>query len=155
MEKRIVTLSSILAWWIPYTEEPGKLQSVCLVAQSCPLYDSPPCSSVNGILQARILEWVAKPSSVYSRWGYKESNITKQLTLSLSQHLLSHIAKRAYLNLDNEKRKRSKIAISEMKWMASNRSVWKHCRKWICTWFSWVDTPFNEVDRGRKNQWER
>ena len=39
-----------------------------LVVQSCPtLYDtmdcSPPGSSVRGILQARILEWVAMPSS--------------------------------------------------------------------------------------------
>ena len=40
---------------------------VVLVAQSCPtLYDptdcSPPGSSVHGILQARILEWIAIPS---------------------------------------------------------------------------------------------
>ena len=42
--------------------------AVCLVAQSClTLYDpldcSPPGSSVHGILQARILEWVAMLSS--------------------------------------------------------------------------------------------
>ena len=42
--------------------------NVCLVAQLCPtLWDpmdcSPPGSSVHGILQARILEWVAKSSS--------------------------------------------------------------------------------------------
>ena len=41
---------------------------VCSVTQSCPtLWDpmdrSPPGSSVHGILQARILEWVAMPSS--------------------------------------------------------------------------------------------
>ena len=41
---------------------------LCLVTQSCPiLWDpmdrSPPVSSVHGILQARILEWVAMPSS--------------------------------------------------------------------------------------------
>ena len=40
---------------------------VVLVAQSCPtLYNptdcSPPGSSVHGILQARILEWIAIPS---------------------------------------------------------------------------------------------
>ena len=43
-------------------------ESVMLVAQSCPtLYDpmywSPPGSSVLGILQARILEWLAIPFS--------------------------------------------------------------------------------------------
>ena len=41
---------------------------LCLVAQSCPtlckpMDSSPPGSSVHGILQARILEWVALPSS--------------------------------------------------------------------------------------------
>ena len=44
---------------------------LCLVAQSystlCdPMDCSPPGSSVHGILQARILEWVAKPSSTGS-----------------------------------------------------------------------------------------
>ena len=58
--------SSFLAWRILWTEEPGRLQSVC--AQSCPtlcnLMDhNPPVSSVNGIFLARILEWIAMPSS--------------------------------------------------------------------------------------------
>ena len=47
---------------------PSTLKYVCLVTQSCPtlcdLKDcGPPGSSVHGSLQARILEWVAKPSS--------------------------------------------------------------------------------------------
>ena len=46
---------------------------VCLVAQSClPLCDPMDCSlpgsSIHGILQARILEWVAMPSSRESSW---------------------------------------------------------------------------------------
>ena len=41
---------------------------VCLIAQSClilcdPMNCSPPGSSIHGILQARILEWVAIPFS--------------------------------------------------------------------------------------------
>ena len=41
---------------------------LCLVTQSCltpcdPVDCSPPGSSVHGILQARILQWVAMPSS--------------------------------------------------------------------------------------------
>ena len=95
----MTTHSGILAWEIPWTDEPGGPQStghkeldtteqltlshwlvahypvhVCvhdqfsLVTQSYPtLYDpmdsSPPDSSVHGILQARILEWVAISSS--------------------------------------------------------------------------------------------
>ena len=46
---------------------PAACGSQCLVAQSCstlchPVDYSPPASSVHGILQARILEWVAMPS---------------------------------------------------------------------------------------------
>ena len=52
-----------------------KLSSVVLVAQSCPALCNPmgygpPGSSVHGILQARILEWVAIPfSSGFSQPG--------------------------------------------------------------------------------------
>ena len=75
LEKRMATHSSILAWRIPRTEEPGGLQSVgshrvdTTVAaakslQSCqtlcnPIDGSPPGSPIPGILQARTLEWVA------------------------------------------------------------------------------------------------
>ena len=93
--------SSTLAWQIPWTEEPGGLQSMgslgvghdwvsntlrqtqlyllsqcfskvselqVLVTQLCltvcdPMDYSPPGFSVHGILQARILEWVAIPFS--------------------------------------------------------------------------------------------
>ena len=46
----------------------GTMRVLCLVAQSCatlcdPMDCSPPGFSVRGILQARILEWVAIPSS--------------------------------------------------------------------------------------------
>ena len=91
LEKEMETHSSILAWKILWTEEPGRLQPMGLetVAQDwvtslnfclsfapkyfcmhtkslqsfptlCdPMDCSLPCSSVHGILQARILEWVA------------------------------------------------------------------------------------------------
>ena len=63
LEKGMSTHSSVLAWRIPWTEEPGRLQSLGSL-QLCPtLFDpvdhSPSGSSVLGILQARILEWVA------------------------------------------------------------------------------------------------
>ena len=94
------THSSILAWRIPWTEDPGRLQSTgsqsrtrlsdshtqahthgvfqglnntVLCAQSfqsqptlCdPVNSSPPGSSVHGILQARILEWLPRPFPGY------------------------------------------------------------------------------------------
>ena len=77
LEEGMETHSSILAWRIPWIEEPGGLQStgsqldttlrtptnrrMCSVAvQLCDLGNcSPPGSSVHGVLQARVLEWVA------------------------------------------------------------------------------------------------
>ena len=75
----MATYSSILAWRIPWTEEPGRLYNpwghkesdttaAAAVAakslQSCPtlcdpIDGSPPGSSVHGIFQAGKLEWVA------------------------------------------------------------------------------------------------
>ena len=49
-------------------EKEKNVAVLCLVAQSCPTVCnhtdcSPPGSFVHGILQARLLEWVAMPSS--------------------------------------------------------------------------------------------
>ena len=98
LEKEMATHSSTLAWKIPRTKEPGRLQSMgsqrvrhdwatahtyihtlylrglCCAQplQSCltlwdPMDHSPPGSSVHGILQARIQEWIAMPSRGASR----------------------------------------------------------------------------------------
>ena len=81
LEKGTATHSSILAWRMPWTEEPGGLQSMELqrvghvaaaaAAKSLqssptlgdPIDGSPPGSPVPGILQARTLEWVASSFS--------------------------------------------------------------------------------------------
>ena len=74
----MATHSSVLAWKIPGTGKPGGLPSMeshtvmtgaaaaaaAKSLQSCPtlcepIDGSPPGSAVPGILQARILEWVA------------------------------------------------------------------------------------------------
>ena len=67
---------------------------VCLVAQSCPtlcnpMNCSPPGSSVPGILQARILEWVAiafseKHNEVSPNTYYK-ANLKRQEITGVSQ----------------------------------------------------------------------
>ena len=66
LQKEMATHPSILAWKIPWTEEPGRLQSVKsqgvrhdLVTEHAYMDCSPPDSLVHGISQARILEWVA------------------------------------------------------------------------------------------------
>ena len=53
----------------------------CLVAQSCPTLcnptdSSPPGSSVHGISQARILEWVAMPFSRGSSWPRNRTRVS-------------------------------------------------------------------------------
>ena len=60
LEKEMASHSSILAWEIPWTEEPGGLQSAAAAAaakslQSCLTL----CEPIPGILQARTLEWLA------------------------------------------------------------------------------------------------
>ena len=47
-------LKATYGWWLSH---------VCLVTQLCPILCNPPGSFVHGDLQARILEWVAMPSS--------------------------------------------------------------------------------------------
>ena len=66
-----------------------------LVAQSCltlcdPVDCSPPGSSVHGILQARILEWVALSSSRGSSWPRDQICISCLLHCRWMLYLLSH-----------------------------------------------------------------
>ena len=101
LEKEMAIHSSILAWKIPWTEKPGRLESMgshkvghdwmtslslfffklnivytwvlSEVAQLCltlcnPMHCSLPASSLHGILQVRILEWVAISFSRGSSW---------------------------------------------------------------------------------------
>ena len=76
MEKEMATHSSILAWKIPWMEEPGRLLSMgsqrvghdwsdLAAAADC----SPPGPSIHGILQARTLEWVAVS---FSKMNYRK-----------------------------------------------------------------------------------
>ena len=66
-----------------------------LVAQSCPTFCnpmdcSPPGSSVPGILQARILEWVAISSSRGSSWRTDRTQVScigRQMLYRLSHHM--------------------------------------------------------------------
>ena len=91
LEKEMATHSSVLAWRIPGTGESGgplslgsrrvrhdwsdlaaaAAATICAYMLNCfrcvwlcnPVDHSPQGSSIHGILQARILEWVAMPSS--------------------------------------------------------------------------------------------
>ena len=66
------------------TPIPTNIWKMCVCAWSlqlcptlCELMDcSPPCSSVCGILQVRILEWVAMPSSRGSSWPREWTSIS-------------------------------------------------------------------------------
>ena len=67
LEKEMATHSSILAWEIPWTEEPGGLQSMGHKESDtterlhfhfqCPIFL--PFHTVHGVLRARILKWFA------------------------------------------------------------------------------------------------
>ena len=103
LEKEMVTHSSILAWRIPWTEEPGRLQStgwqrvghdratslhftsytymLCLVVQSCPTLWNPWTVAHKSPLsirfpRKRMLNWVAMPSSRGSSWPRDRTSIS-------------------------------------------------------------------------------
>ena len=96
LQEGMATHSSILAWRITWTEEPGGLQSTRLQGvrhdwaaiaaaakslQSCPtLCDptdgSPIGSPVPGILPARTLEWVAISFSNAGKWKVKGKSLS-------------------------------------------------------------------------------
>ena len=54
-----------------------------LVAQLCPALCSPPGSSVHGILQARILEWIAVPLSRGSSWPMDWTRVFCNLNIKI------------------------------------------------------------------------
>ena len=74
----IIIIGYVIYWVLTMSQLPSKVILCtflvgCLVAQLCltlcnPMDCSPPGSSVHGILQARILEWVAMPFSRGSSW---------------------------------------------------------------------------------------
>ena len=75
MENETATHSSILAWGIPWTEEPGGLQSIgsqrvghnlVKVPQLCLTLCDPMDYTAHWIHQARIVEWVDFPFSMGS-----------------------------------------------------------------------------------------
>ena len=99
LEEEMETHSSILAWKIPWTEEPGgaivhgvaKSQrplsdwaaaAAAKSLQSCPTLCDPidsslPGSPIPGILQARILEWVAISFSNAWKWKVKVKSLSR------------------------------------------------------------------------------
>ena len=89
------------AWWFPWQPHqtapalcPRPPPSLCVcvvVGQSCltlcnPMDCSPPGSSVHGISQARILEWVAIPFSKGSSWP-RDSNLDLPHCRQILYHL--------------------------------------------------------------------
>ena len=77
LEEGIATHSSILAWWIPWTEEPAAAKSLQLCLTLCdPIDGSPPGSPVPWIFQARTLEWVAISFSNAWKWKVKGKSLS-------------------------------------------------------------------------------
>ena len=92
LEKGKATHFSILAWRISWNVCIVFIHSMCVrpeSLQSCPtacdpMDCSPPGSSVHGILQARILEWVAMPSSRGSSRPRDQTCIVRRFTTGAS-----------------------------------------------------------------------
>ena len=132
LKKGPATHSSILAWRIPWTRSLAgyspwghrvghdwatfSFTHLCvLVTQSCqtlcnPMGCSLPCSSLPGILQARILEWVAIP---FSR-GILPAQTSNQ-GVSLCRQILYHLRYQGNISCKNGLNK-------GQKWYGPNRS---------------------------------
>ena len=83
LEKRHTCFITESLCWTTETERCSSATSACAMQslQACPtLHDpmgcSPPGSSDHGILQARILEWVAMPSSRGSSWPRDQTQVS-------------------------------------------------------------------------------
>ena len=77
----LIPRSSLLAHFFTYLPPSLSQQFTCMCAQSCPTLChpkrcNPPGSSVHGISQARILEWVAISSSKGSSWPRGQTRIS-------------------------------------------------------------------------------
>ena len=98
-----------------------KQKSDMLVAQSCltlcdPMDCSPPSSSVHGILQARILEWVSISFSRVSSWPWDWN-----LGLLLCRQTLYHLSDRGILgSIENRSKTELEVGLTR-------RSFWKCC----------------------------
>ena len=79
LEKEMATHARVLAWRIPGTGKPGGLPSMGSHRVGHDWRDlaaAAACSSMHGILQARIPEWIAMPSSRGSPWPRDQTLIT-------------------------------------------------------------------------------
>ena len=100
----------------------------CLVAQSCPtLCDpidcSPPSSSVHGILQARILEWVAMPSSR----GSSEPRDWTQVSCVAGGFFTISATREVQISINHEKRSDRYHHVQTSEWKPLNE--WKPLKK--------------------------
>ena len=111
--------------------------------QSCPtLCDpmdcSPPCSSVHGILQARVLEWVAMPSLVRRRQGPKRYSTLLHSGLATSLAWCWHFPSKKGKNLLYD-RGSSKPGLCDYLegWQVGKR--FKRKGTYVCLWLIHAD----------------
>ena len=132
--------------------------------QSCPtLFDpmvcSPPGSSVHGILQARILEWVAMPSSRGSSWPRNGTHIsyvscTRRRVLYCKCHLGSR-------TLSFHQIKWKHFPLYAISWITSRRAVPLHLLDVVMmtplpqvSLQRWPDLDLQQWANEGKNQWQ-
>ena len=88
-------LSNGLPWWLRQLRICPQFRSACAkLLQSCqtlcdPMVCSPPGSSVHGILQTRILEWVAMPSSRGYSWPRDQTCVSHLCLLNQQEGSLA------------------------------------------------------------------
>ena len=100
LEKEIATHSSILAWEIPWTEEPGGLQSMGSQSQT-QLSDFTALCSSQAVLFAVSFYFFHYIASVFSFYSYS-SSLKILLEMFPSSHILLTYTRLALLTRDDE-----------------------------------------------------
>ena len=110
-----------------------------LLAQSCPtlcnpMYYSRPGSSVHGILQARILKWVAIPfsrgSSQSRDWAWVSCPAGRFFTICATREAHIHIYKLEYYSTIKKKE-----FFNNVNGLGGYYAKWKNQRKKITIWY--------------------
>ena len=85
LEKEMADNSCTLAWKIPWTEEPSRLQSmesqrVSTFTFTFHLHELEKEMATHSSILAWKIPWAEEPGGLYSTWGLKESDRTERLT---------------------------------------------------------------------------
>ena len=124
----------VISWICGFKYRTPNTENEVKVSQSCLKLCNPIDYTVHGILQARILEWVAYPFSSRSSWPRYQTKV-------------SCIAGRFFTNWairEDPRYRRQNVNLYADFWLHEGQCPWPlHCSRVNCTWFCSFYCIFN------------